>query len=78
MPMIEVKLYDRRVTEEAVPRMIEALTKALADTSGADPELMFSRPSSTSRVTMFVLRSALVSRCNPNAVVAEKGRPAGV
>ena len=37
MPMIEVKLYDRRVTDEAVPRMIEALTKALADTSGADP-----------------------------------------
>jgi len=37
MPLIEVKLYDRRVTEESVPRMIEALTKALADTSGADP-----------------------------------------
>ena len=37
MPMIEVKLYDRRVTEESVPRMIDALTKALADTSGADP-----------------------------------------
>ena len=34
---IEVKLYDRRVTEESVPRMIDALTKALADTSGADP-----------------------------------------
>ena len=26
MPMIEVKLYDRRVTEESVPKMIEALT----------------------------------------------------
>jgi len=37
MPMIEVKLYDRRVTEESVPKMIEALTQALADTSGADP-----------------------------------------
>jgi 4-oxalocrotonate tautomerase len=37
MPLIEVKLYDRRVTEESVPRMIDALTKALADTSGADP-----------------------------------------
>ena len=24
--MIEVKLYDRRVTEESVPKMIEALT----------------------------------------------------
>ena len=29
MPMIEVKLYDRRVTEESVPKMIEALTNAL-------------------------------------------------
>jgi 4-oxalocrotonate tautomerase len=38
MPFIEVKLYDRRVTEESVPRMIEALTKALAETSGADPQ----------------------------------------
>ena len=35
--MIEVKLYDRRVTEESVPKMIEALTQALAETSGADP-----------------------------------------
>ena len=31
------KLYDRRVTDESVPKMIEALTKALAETSGADP-----------------------------------------
>ena len=38
MPMIEVKLYDRRVTEESVPKMIEALTKALAESSGAAPE----------------------------------------
>jgi 4-oxalocrotonate tautomerase len=37
MPMIEVKLYDRRVTEESVPKMIAALTTALAETSGADP-----------------------------------------
>jgi 4-oxalocrotonate tautomerase len=37
MPLIEVKLYDRRVTEESVPRMIDALTKALAETSKADP-----------------------------------------
>ena len=40
MPMIEVKLYDRRVTEESVPKMIEALTRALAETSGADPSHM--------------------------------------
>ena len=37
MPLIEVKLYDRRVTEESVPKMIAALTTALAETSGADP-----------------------------------------
>ena len=35
MPVIEVKLYDRRVTEESVPRMIEALTQALHESSGA-------------------------------------------
>ena len=38
MPMIEVKLYDRRVTEESVPKMIEALTNALHETSGASVE----------------------------------------
>ena len=37
MPVIEVKLYDRRVTDESVPKMIEALTDALAESSGADP-----------------------------------------
>ena len=35
MPVIEVKLYDRRVTEESVPKMIEALTNALHESSGA-------------------------------------------
>jgi 4-oxalocrotonate tautomerase len=38
MPLIEVKLYDRRVTEESVPKMIAALTDALAETSGAAKE----------------------------------------
>lgn len=38
MPLIDVRLYDRRVTEESVPKIIEALTKALAETSGAAPE----------------------------------------
>ncbi len=38
MPVIEVKLYDRRVTEESVPKMIEALTDALAESSGAAKE----------------------------------------
>ena len=38
MPVIEVKLYEHRVTEESVPKMIEALTSALAESSGAAPE----------------------------------------
>jgi 4-oxalocrotonate tautomerase len=38
VPVIEVKLYDRRVTEESVPKMIEKLTDALAETSGAAKE----------------------------------------
>ena len=38
MPVIEVKLYDRRVTEESVPKMIEALTSALHESSGAAVE----------------------------------------
>ena len=35
MPLIEVKLYDRRVTEDSVPKMIEALTNALRHAPGA-------------------------------------------
>ncbi|HUG65746.1 MAG TPA: tautomerase family protein [Gaiellaceae bacterium] len=38
MPVIEVKLYDTRVTEESVPKMIEALTDALHESSGAAKE----------------------------------------
>jgi 4-oxalocrotonate tautomerase len=38
MPWIDVKLYDHRVNEESVPRIIEALTTALAESSGAAPE----------------------------------------
>jgi 4-oxalocrotonate tautomerase family enzyme len=38
MPWIDVKLYDARVTEESVPKIIESLTKALAESSGAAPE----------------------------------------
>ena len=38
MPLIEVKLYEQRVTEESVPKMIEALTNALHETSGAAKE----------------------------------------
>jgi 4-oxalocrotonate tautomerase len=38
VPVIEVKLYDRRVTEESVPKMIEALTQALHESSGAAVE----------------------------------------
>ena len=35
MPIIEVKLWEKRVTEESVPKIIEALTAALAESSGA-------------------------------------------
>lgn len=38
MPIIDVRLFEHRVTEESVPRMIEALTAALAETSGASTE----------------------------------------
>jgi 4-oxalocrotonate tautomerase len=38
MPWIEVKLYDHRVTEESIPKMIEALTEALHESSGAAKE----------------------------------------
>ncbi|HEY2937901.1 MAG TPA: tautomerase family protein [Gaiellaceae bacterium] len=38
MPLVEVKLYDARVTEESVPKIIEAMTDALAESSGAARE----------------------------------------
>ena len=38
MPLVEVKLYDARVTEESVPKIIEAMTNALAESSGAARE----------------------------------------
>ncbi len=38
MPIVEVKLYDERVTEESVPKIIEAMTNALAESSGAARE----------------------------------------
>jgi 4-oxalocrotonate tautomerase len=38
MPFVEVKLYDKRVTEQSVPKIIEAMTAALAESSGAAPE----------------------------------------
>ena len=38
MPFVEVKLYDKRVTEESVPKIIAALTDALAESSGAAKE----------------------------------------
>jgi len=38
MPMIEVKLYDHRVTDETVPKIIEQLTNALHESSGAAKE----------------------------------------
>ena len=44
MPIIDVKLYDTRVTEESVPRIIEALTDALAESSGAVPTVLVQHP----------------------------------
>lgn len=38
MPVIEVKLYDKRVTDESVPKIVEALTDALHESSGAAKE----------------------------------------
>jgi 4-oxalocrotonate tautomerase len=38
MPLIEVKLYDARVNEETVPKIIEKLTDALHEASGASKE----------------------------------------
>ncbi len=38
MPLVEVKLYDARVTEESIPKIIEAMTNALAESSGAAVE----------------------------------------
>jgi 4-oxalocrotonate tautomerase len=38
VPLIEVKLYEHRVTDESVPKMIEALTNALHESSGAAKE----------------------------------------
>jgi 4-oxalocrotonate tautomerase len=38
VPIVEVKLYDKRVTEESVPKIIEAMTNALAESSGAAKE----------------------------------------
>ena len=36
--VIDVKLFDHRVTDESVPKMIEALTNALHESSGAAKE----------------------------------------
>ncbi|HSS74992.1 MAG TPA: tautomerase family protein [Gaiellaceae bacterium] len=38
MPWIDVKLYDTRVTDESVPKIVEALTNALHESSGAATE----------------------------------------
>ncbi len=38
MPIIDVKLYDTRVTDESVPKIVEKLTDALVESSGAAKE----------------------------------------
>jgi hypothetical protein len=37
MPLIEVKLYDRRINDEVVPKVIEKMTDAICDVIGDDP-----------------------------------------
>jgi 4-oxalocrotonate tautomerase len=36
MPPVEVKLYDRRINDEVVPRVIEKVTDALSEAIGED------------------------------------------
>ena len=38
MPWVDIKLYDTRVTDESVPKIVEAVTQALHESSGAAPE----------------------------------------
>ena len=36
MPLIEVKLYDRRINDEFVPQVIEKMTDAMCELIGED------------------------------------------
>jgi 4-oxalocrotonate tautomerase len=36
MPLIEVKLYDRRINDEIVPRVIEKVTDAIVEAIGEE------------------------------------------
>jgi 4-oxalocrotonate tautomerase len=36
MPLVEVKLYDRRINDDTVPQLIEKITDALCDVCGED------------------------------------------
>ena len=36
MPLIEVKLYDRRINDDVVPRVIEKMTDAICDVIGEE------------------------------------------
>jgi 4-oxalocrotonate tautomerase len=38
MPVIEVKLFDHRVNDDSVPKIIASLTDALSESSGAAKE----------------------------------------
>lgn len=38
MPLVEVTLWDRQATEETVPKIIERVTDAVAESSGAARE----------------------------------------
>ena len=36
MPLVEVKLYDRRINDDVVPRVIEKVTDAIREVIGED------------------------------------------
>ena len=36
MPLIEVKLYDRRINDDVVPQVIEKMTDAICDVIGEE------------------------------------------
>ena len=63
-PFVEVKLYDERVTEESVPKIIEAMTEALAELE--EPPASTSRWSSTASPQVWHRRKG-----------AGRARPAG-
>jgi hypothetical protein len=66
MPWIDVNLYDHRVTEESVPTIIESLTSALGESSGAAPEhIQVGRAGHPAPALVDVVAAHLPSRSGP-------------